>query len=324
VGRLARASIAVGLTLVVLWRANPGEVLAVARRASPSWILAAILLVVFDRALMAYRWLVLLRAVDAAQRPRFRDVMRVFFVSTFIGTFLPSVGGDVVRAYGLSRYGVAGAQSAASVLMDRVLGVASILVVGVIGLAFAGRRFVDAGVLAALGAGVVLCAAMALVVFRRGASQRLISAAGLVRSGRVQKLLTGLVEATHRYSGHRGDLLNVLAGSIGVQILRVVQAYCLGMALGIAAGPLLYFAFVPVILLIMLLPITVNGLGTSQLAFVWFFGQAGVPQSAAFALSILFVALGVVGNLPGGILYAMNAGGLPPPRGTSAPSERTP
>ena len=54
----------------------------------------------------------------------------------------------------------------------------------------------------------------------------------------------------------------------------------------------------------MLLPVSVNGIGTSQAAFVWFFGRAGVPGAEAFALSVLFLALGVVGNLPGGILYA--------------------
>ncbi|HMF98330.1 MAG TPA: hypothetical protein VKE96_28715, partial [Vicinamibacterales bacterium] len=54
-----------------------------------------------------------------------------------------------------------------------------------------------------------------------------------------------------------------------------------------------------------LLPVTFNGIGTSQAAFVWFFGRAGVAAPAAFALSILFVALGVVGNLPGGLLYAL-------------------
>jgi len=86
----------------------------------------------------------------------------------------------------------------------------------------------------------------------------------------------------------------------------VIQAYCLGRALGIEASPAIYFAFVPLILLVMLLPVTVHGLGTSQVAFVWFFGRVGVPQAEAFALSVLFVALGVVGNLPGGLLYAFS------------------
>jgi glycosyltransferase 2 family protein len=66
-----------------------------------------------------------------------------------------------------------------------------------------------------------------------------------------------------------------------------------------------YLVYIPLILLVMLLPVTFNGIGTSQAAFVWSFGQAGVDAGSAFALSILFVALGIVGNLPGGFLYAV-------------------
>lgn len=65
-----------------------------------------------------------------------------------------------------------------------------------------------------------------------------------------------------------------------------------------------YFTFIPLILLVMLLPVSINGIGPSQVAFVWFFGRVGTPDAQAFALSVLFVALGIVGNLPGGLLYA--------------------
>jgi hypothetical protein len=57
----------------------------------------------------------------------------------------------------------------------------------------------------------------------------------------------------------------------------------------------------------MLLPVSINGIGPSQVAFVWFFGRAGVPDAQSFALSLLFVALGIVGNLPGGLLYAFGS-----------------
>jgi hypothetical protein len=88
----------------------------------------------------------------------------------------------------------------------------------------------------------------------------------------------------------------------------VTQAYFLGLSLGIALPLSAYFVAVPVILLIMLLPISVNGIGTSQAAFIWCFGAMGVGRPEAFAISVLFVALGIVGNLPGGLLYA--TGGL--------------
>jgi hypothetical protein len=304
VSRLARMAVAAGLTLFVFWKADPGAVLRAGRQADPSWIAAAIALVLVDRALMACRWLVLLRAIAPERRPPVAAVMRVFFTSTFVGSFLPSVGGDVVRAYGLSRLRVDGAQAAASVLMDRVLGVASILIVGLGGLALAGTRLIDTAVVLTLAVGLFVCAGTALVVFtdRAGGLARAVTA--WIPFARAQRLAGALVDATRRYAQHRGALGNVLVGSIAVQVLRIVQAYCLGRALGIAAPAMVYFAFVPLILLIMLLPITVNGLGTSQVAFVWFFAQAGVEEAPAFALSILFVALGIVGNLPGALLYA--------------------
>lgn len=108
-------------------------------------------------------------------------------------------------------------------------------------------------------------------------------------------------------------------GSVLVQVLRVIQAYYLGLALDIQAPIGLYFAFVPLILLIMLLPITVNGIGTSQAAFLWLFGGAGVARPDAFALSVLFVALGIVGNVPGAFLYATTPSGTGRTRERAAP-----
>ena len=97
----------------------------------------------------------------------------------------------------------------------------------------------------------------------------------------------------------------MLAASLAVQALRVLQAWCLGRAMGIDAALAVYFVAIPVVLLIMLLPITINGLGTGQAAFLWTFGAAGVGRPEALALSILFIALGILGNLPGGVLYAI-------------------
>ena len=121
---------------------------------------------------------------------------------------------------------------------------------------------------------------------------------------RLSAAAEGVLASIQRYSDYHGRLTNVLAGSIAVQVLRIVQAYFLGLGLAIALPLPSYFAFIPLILLVMLLPVTFNGIGTSQVAFVWFFGRAGVPAAQAFTLSVLFVALGVVGNLPGGLVYA--------------------
>ncbi len=314
-GALLRALVAVGLTGYILWKSHPSAVLAAGMGADLRDIAIAVLLVLVDRALMAYRWLVLLRPVAGRSRPPLGVVMRIFFVSTFVGTFLPaSVGGDAVRAYSLARHDVPVAASVASVFMDRVLGVLSILLMAAAGLLLARDLAADPMVLLALATTTGGCAVTLAVVFSNRAAAAGRRLCERLPGGRLQRGGRALVDAVQRYASSHRDLLNVLASSIAVQVLRVVQAYYLGRALGISAPLSAYFAFIPLILLVMLLPITINGIGTSQAAFVWFFARAGVPGPPAFALSVLFVALGIVGNLPGGLLYA--SGGLAgaPPR----------
>jgi hypothetical protein len=306
---LVRIVVAVVLTALVFWKSHPADVWRALTETRPAPILIAVLLVLADRTLMAYRWLVLLRPFSGPAGPRFRAVMRIFFVSTFVGTFLPaSVGGDAVRAYALTKEGVDAPASVASVLMDRMLGVLSLLIMAVVGLIFARQMARDPLVLTALAVTALVCAATAAVVFSLRADAVVQWLAGRLPWARGRALAARLLSAVQVYATRHGDLANVLAGSIGVQVLRIIQAYFLGQALGIAQPLTTYAAFIPLILLVMLLPVTINGLGTSQLAFVWAFAQAGVPGAQSFPLSVLFVALGVVGNLPGSLLYA--SGGM--------------
>jgi uncharacterized protein (TIRG00374 family) len=303
--RIFRIIVAVALTAYILWKVHPGDVLRVTAGADWRWIAGAIALLFVDRTLMAYRWMVLLRALTPGSRPPFKGVIRIFFVSTFVGTFLPSVGGDLYRAYSLSRLQVSGVESAASVLMDRVLGVMSIVIVGVGALLLAPAMARNIWMLLTLGLASFVCLVAGVAVFSERAASSGQNMVARLPNARTRRIGAGLIDAVRRYSRHHAELMNVLGMSVGVQVIRVIQAWCLGRALGIEAGLVMYFIFIPIVLLIMLLPITVSGLGTSQGAFGWLFGSIGVPAAAAVALSILFVALGVLGNLPGGVLYIL-------------------
>ena len=306
VSRALRLLVALAIFAALLWRSNPALVGRALAEVSPVWIAAAIALVLVDRALMAYRWIALLTPLTAGTRPPTATLLRIFFVSTFVGTFLPaSIGSDAVRAWSLARDGVAKSESIASVLMDRLLGVIGILVMAAAGLMLAPEVLALDGpiawmVIAAAVAGVAGSAIGLAAVFSARAGVLITRAIGRLRPGRVSRGLTQLVASLRAYRHHHGMVGAVLAASVGVQVLRILQAWMLGLSLGMPAPLVTYFAFVPVILLIMLLPISINGIGTSQLAFQALFGFT--PE--AFALSVLFVALGTVGNLPGALLYA--------------------
>ena len=306
--RALRIVVAVALTAYVLFKSHPADVARVAAAASPSWLLIAVALVVVDRGVNAYRWVVLLRALTPGSRPPLGSVIQIFFVSSFVGNFLPSIGGDVYRAYQLARLGVRSSEAAASVLMDRIVGVLSMVMVAAVALLFL-RDLELPGVVPTLVIVTAACAVAAAAVFSSGVAGRLVAVVQLIPIATAQSEAGKLMDAIRRYATHHGALLAVLALSVVVQLLRVVQAYCLGRALDLTLPMIVYFGFIPVITLVMQVPITVAGLGTTQYAFEWMFGRAGVPSAVSFALSIVFLALGTLGNLPGGLLYAFGNSG---------------
>ena len=105
-----------------------------------------------------------------------------------------------------------------------------------------------------------------------------------------------------------------MAWSIVVQVLRIIQAWLLGLGLGLTVPFGYYLVFMPLGLLVLLLPVSVSGFGVPQGVIVWLLRPLGVPEPLAFALSTLIVLTGLAGNLPGLVaLPARPAGPFPAP-----------
>jgi len=299
-----KLAVAVFLTALVVYWADPSQILDAAAAMDWRWLGAALLLVLVDRTLMAMRWIDLLVALAPGTRPPLPAVLRVFFVSSFVSNFIPSVGADLYRAYALSRHDVHLAESTASVLMDRALGVLSVVLVAAVALPYAtvqGRG----ELLALLGVMAAVCGVAAAVIFSERAAGAVRAAARVIPIKVLHRVTAALTDAVRAYAAHHGAIGRVLALSVLVQVFRVLQAWCLGRGLGIDLPLGIYFAFIPLIVFIMQVPITPNGLGTTQLAFERFFVPQGAPPPNVVALSFLFLALGILGSLPGGVLYAL-------------------
>jgi uncharacterized protein (TIRG00374 family) len=283
--------------------------------ASWRWIGMACLLVVADRFVMAWRWIRLLRAVHPTPGLPLGTTLRVFFVSSFAGAFRPGgIGGDALRTFAVTREGVSTANAVASVAVDRLLGTVSVIWMGAFGLWFVGQlidaRLFGAAAAAAVAAGLV---SYGFLIDSR-LFRWLLSSLGLTRLPTVNRLTLKFLTAVGQYGQHRRLLTGVLALSVGVQVLRTLQTWCLGLALGVSISGAWYFATVPIIVIVVLLPISVGGVGTVNAAFVALLSIAGVPAEQAFTLSVLFLALSTLGNLPGGLLLATGTPRLEAPR----------
>ena len=265
-------------------------------RVDPGYLMLVLALVAIDRAVMVLRWVLLLRA--SGVRVATTEAARIFLVSSFVGSFLPAgVGGDVARAYGLSRATRDGSEALASVAIDRVLGIIALVVMGTVGLIATATGIADWRASAAIA--LLLLASFAML-WADWMIRALVP--GVIGRNGLGARLLSLGQALSRYRARPFTLLHVFGWSLAVQVLRIAQAYFLGLGLGIPVAFRYYLVFMPVGLLMLLLPISVSGFGAPQAMIVWLMRPLGVADEQSFALSTLIVLTGLAGNLPGLVL----------------------
>ena len=293
-----RALITAGVLSLILWKVDGREALRAIARLDLRVLLLVGALLVVDRALMVWRWIALLRA--AGQPISTKSATWIYLVSSFVGGFLPAgVGADLARAYTLTQRTSQGGAAIASVAADRLLGLISILLVGLFG-AVSWQRGADGNTV--LMSGAVLGVFASIAFLWADSWVRAVMPHAL-RERRIGIRALRYADALSAYRGHRGTIALVLTLSIGVQLLRILQAYLLGRGIGIDVPFGYYLVFMPIGLLALLLPISISGFGAPQALMVWLLTPVGVPEADAFALTTLVVLSGIVSNLPGAILY---------------------
>jgi uncharacterized protein (TIRG00374 family) len=227
----------VGLTFVILAyllsRIDVRQAAVVLLTVDLGYLALVLLLVGLDRVVMIGRWALLLWSSE--HDVSLKSAAWMFLVSSFVGSALPAgVGGDAARAYVLSRRTSATAEAVASVAVDRILGVVGIALLGVAGLIAWSRQVsqtesVSLSWLLPLATLMVAASAAALWADKLATTsipRRWRQSAGMVK-------LLRLGDAIARYRQRPGTLALVVALSVGVQWLRIVQAYLLGVGLDI-------------------------------------------------------------------------------------------
>ena len=307
---LLRLAITAAILAYLATRIDMAEAARATAAIRPPHLILVLLMVGLDRAVMILRWVLLLRA--SGQPISTADATRLFLVSSFVGSFLPAgLGADAARAYGLARgtaheargtrheAPVSASEALASVAVDRLLGIVSLVLMAIIGvIAWAPEGRADWRIATGILAALMACVA----VFWANEWMRWIIPAHR-HGGFITRRLLRLTDAVGRYRGHRGALVHVLIWSIVVQVLRITQAYILGVGLGMTVPFTYFLLFMPLALLLLLLPISISGFGLPQGGIVWMLQPMGVPESQAFALSTLIVLTGLAGNLPGLYLW---------------------
>ncbi|MFN8637666.1 MAG: lysylphosphatidylglycerol synthase transmembrane domain-containing protein [Chloroflexota bacterium] len=307
-GNLLKLGITVGVSAYVLWQAGLADSLRTLAGADWRWVALAAVSATVAMVINVKRWQVMLagQGDDAS----LGTLTRLYLIASFFNNVLPSrFAGDVVRAYGASINVTSRTRSAVAVIMDRLIGAISVLLLG----AFA--VIVNPSVIPfqlsevlflGLAVGLLVVAVLTLRTPWHDKAHHLLAlferlpVVGKRLSGRVQTA----ARAVRAYAGRPGLLLWALLISMVANGISIVNIYWYAVAVGANVRLAEAAVVVPVVLAVGLLPISINGLGTIELTFVLLLGLLGVDPEVALAVAILrrLVLLGQ--SLVGGILYS--------------------
>jgi len=280
------------------------------------WLLPLILLAPLAVILLSFRWYVILKTLGLPLV--FGDVIKGAWSGIFFNTFLPgATGGDIYRLiFVRDKYIGEEAKIASSLMIDRITGVVSLGMLGLVGI------LVNKALLQHISLGItdfrlftLLCVLFLLVLVGIGIWIFLFKADSTSWLGRIKMFIIDGIIHTKLGLFNWSLLSQVIPISIVIHLVNFTGAYCLTFALGLEVPFLDLVLFLPILSILTALPITISGFGVREALLIGFFqmrdfnlGGGVALRESALAFSFLMVTCDLFRAAPGGIWFAFGKG----------------
>lgn len=258
---------------------------------------AAAFLVIY--VILLYRWFIFIKALGLESRVR--DIVRYYFMGLFGNLFLPtSIGGDFIKIYGLCRNSTQKTRVVASVLLDRISGFASIVLVSIAAFVLGYGYFEDHSLLIPIGGIGAVSLAFVFVLF----NERMYRFCCRIFSSfpKIEEALMGLHYDIVLMKDKRREGLAAIVLSCFSQVVYAVCWYFIARALSQETSVIYFLIFVPLTCIAASFP-SIGGLGVREIGAVYLFGKAGMEPGIAASISLINFFFMVVVGLIGGIVY---------------------
>jgi hypothetical protein len=296
--------------LVIFWlfhKIDPHRVWESIRRAHGAPMLVGFVLLLMTIVIAAWRWQRVLRIFDI--NVPLRSAVCIVQIGQFFAMFLPGpVGDDLTRMLYISRLAPGRvAEACTTVLLDRCLGLASVLLLAVFCVPWQWSLLSTSPQTHLLGVLILSASAIACL------GGAVFFAAGHPTRAWFEKRLRFLPAHSVRdevariwglLCDHKLEVGKVLAAAFATQLFHCFIFYLAGVSVGIHSSFLVWLTFIPIVLAANALPITIAGIGVREYLLVLFLGViAGVDNAKAFAASFVMFSMMLAVCLLGGLLY---------------------
>ena len=298
-----RAVVGMLIVVLLLVRADAHAITDSLQHANASEVVLAFLVLLAGLVVNAFRWQLFLRPLGLALSGR--TLVRLTFVGTFFNAFLPTgFGGDAYKSFRLRDRAAGVAPPLATVVLDRLAGLAGLALLGLSGCAWrltaghADRVIVAASI---LGLGILMGSALLLwVAARRSEDGDPISGV----DSRFRVFGQAVATAGREPQAVRWRTVVGVVSALLLVAVNALLADSLRISLPVAALP----AIVLIATLTTALPFSINGLGFREAAYVWCLASYGIGHDRALAFALLVLTVTLASSVVGGIVYALVGG----------------
>lgn len=276
------------LLAVLVWSTDWRQVGDVFGHIQPRYWLSAVALYVVTQIVSAWRWQILAQPLGFDQP--LRHYCSFYFIGMFFNLILPtSMGGDVIRAWYLDGKSGRRLNAFLSVFLDRFSGLLMLLILAAAASAFSP---IDLPSWVVLSVGLMLTAALA------GLAALPFAARWPILGRRVARFSNEVRRAFR----HVLKPLPVVL-SLVVQSANVILVWLVGLAVSAAVPGSYYWIVVPMVTLLTLLPVSINGMGVREGAMILFLTPLNIPAGTAVSLAFLWFSVFTTASVFGGVIY---------------------
>jgi glycosyltransferase 2 family protein len=295
-----------GLIAFVLTRVDFNQISKQLQHLSWQFVILALLFYTGCQCLSCWRWQVVLNSTNNSVP--WSVLLSSYFAGMFLNIFLPgALGGDVYRVYRIAKYTKDSEVALISVFLERFTGLFALSALAVIGLPPAfkliGRwdiilLFITC-VFSLIGA-VLLISSSKLLIWAEPWLLKFHLSSITTRFAKIQLLL-------RKFAQDRKALALSMWLSLILQLAIVYYHYLIAQQLKIPISYLQLLVFIPIIVVVTLLPISLGGLGLKEGLWVYLFSRIGLTAEQALLLSLSLTFLSWLLSLPGGLILLLDS-----------------
>lgn len=280
-----------------MYRVDLSEIMEHVKVMRMEYIILVILLKALAILLSSLSWHIMTRPFG---KRGVLELYKLYFSSQFYNLLgLGTIPGDTMRAFELSKDMESPTQSVVSVIGERVLSFASMLLLASFGFVlYYEKAPILAFIIWVVSAFYFTLVASSLVIE--------VHVPDTESNGsffsKVKKQILDMLHQFNSYRKYPGLLASSLIVAVGVQLVVAVTTWVIALSVGADKGLMVFLFIAPVIAILVLLPISIQGIGVRETAYVFMFELIGIPLETALIASLLSFALTQFINLTGGAI----------------------